>query len=130
MTSPGGLYEWYENYPHVKYAGMPIGEAILAFLREKAVDAAVAYHNKEAKTFQPYVFSNRIIEGLDEGGFDFRSTAPLREVNAALMKLNGVKKNEKSGRYATENADHYLAILAPTSEEETPQQSAIVGGTG
>ena len=104
------LQEWHawldttEDGQAIAYAGLPIGEAILGVLRAHVYDQAerVADTKKSAE-FKPWMTLSEITRALENGGFEFKSVTPLREVNAALIRLAGV---EKSGhRYQIEKTD-------------------------
>lgn len=59
----------------------------------------------------------QLYQMLDDGGLEFTSNAPRREVNAALMKQEGVKKLE-DGRYEAEDAEAIFAVCFPDKEED------------
>lgn len=100
---------WVEKHPAAKYVGMPIGNAIKETLETNANEWAWTYVSETDPTkkhYWPFMGVERIAEVLERGGYEFRSLTPLREVNAALMKLDGVTK--KGGLYKIATADRIL----------------------
>lgn len=98
---------WRSEHPQVRYAAMPIGEAILAALYDYAWNRAQREYDGDSEA-TPYCEMDDIIRLLEKGGFDFRSTTPGREVNAALRNLAGIDR-AKDGSYAVANYDRVLA---------------------
>jgi hypothetical protein len=103
--------QWQAQNQDVRYAAMAVGDAILDCLRSYASQAA-AYHLEAPayRPFDPFMALDAIASDLERGGFEFRTTATGREVNAALINLAGVKKSP-DGRYATTDADLILGII-------------------
>ena len=67
--------------------------------------------------YEPSMFLSGITKTLENGGYDFQSSAPQREVNAALINLGGVLKTKYG--YQAADADETLAFfleLAKKSE--------------
>lgn len=71
------------------YTGMTLGEALYAVLD---------WSRGEPRTL------GQIMEALRQGGYQFQSTSPLREVNAALINLKGIEKVENA--YALTDNDN------------------------
>jgi hypothetical protein len=88
----GDWMDWEEEHPDVRFAGLDVGEAIIEMLRRKAYDSATA-HFEENKKYKAGMYQFQIVNVLQEGGYDFKSTTPGREVNAALIQLKGVRKS-------------------------------------
>ncbi len=86
---------WLHRHSDVKYAGVPIGEAILDHIKS---DTRRFYENASDEEFDhtPIFRLDDIRGALARGGFEFKTLTPLREINAALINLAGV---EKSGDY-------------------------------
>ena len=98
--------DWRDAHPAVRYAGLPVGEAILNVLEDAAHKAAFRHVNGEVKRFQPYYMLEAIVHQLGEGGYEFRSASPYREINMALTRLSGIEKN--NDMYAIKDADRIL----------------------
>jgi len=110
------FYEWQSGHPGVQYVALPIGEAILSALRSRAYDNATRCAEKKGIVYYPWMGVDLIIHWLESGGFEFRTTTPGREVNAALIRLEGVKKDEESGLYAIVDADEILERMTKLYE--------------
>lgn len=91
ILDPVSLFQWQQSHPVVQYAGMSIGDVILAVLRGRALSSDKAE-----------MMLHEIVETLNAGGFEFKTPSPLREVNAALINLEGVEKT-KFGYKISEN---------------------------
>jgi hypothetical protein len=122
--------DWLDKHPDVTFMGMPIGDAILLALEEKATRSALdhltAKDPKKPPHYDPSMNLDDIVSALERGGFEFRGLSPAREVNAALLKLPGVIK--ELGRYKKADADKTLEQLrewldGPASAEGTPTQA-------
>ena len=86
-------YDWLQAHVAVRYAGMSIGEAVLDYVRRSTYDF---YENATAEEFEgnvPIFGLENFRSELIRGGFEFRTLTPLRELNAALINLSGVKKD-------------------------------------
>ncbi|HYM37028.1 MAG TPA: hypothetical protein VES96_01345 [Nitrospiraceae bacterium] len=111
-------YSWQRTHKDVRYAATPAGEAILEVLWNRTFDSAYAHLNKdEHPKFIPEMTLSGIQMELENGGFDFNTSTPLREVNAALMQLKGVTKLP-SGNYRRDDADQVLDRLRRKYEED------------
>jgi hypothetical protein len=108
-------WTWAIQNPNVMFAGMPIGEAIRDALSFHAVDCAFESRGNRA-AYDPALAMEQLYEALEEGGFEFASNAPRREVNAALMKQDGVKKLD-DGRYEAADAADVFAFCCPSKGE-------------
>src|SRR5207244_4063766 len=92
--------------PSLKYVGEDLGTSIQQLLRGHAYDMAIQYVHGKSKTYVPWMGPTAIASALEDGGFEFNSLSPGREVNAALINLKGIKK--KPSQYAVEDADEIL----------------------
>lgn len=93
LMSDAEWYGWRLAHTHVLYAGTPMGEAIEELLWSYAWDTAVtAIQSTGDIVFEPAKSLQEIYKDLDNGGFEFRSASPLREINAALMQLKTIVK--------------------------------------
>lgn len=101
---------WQAQNPTVKFAATQIGPAVIQVLEGRAWQAAGEHLGGSAATYWPYCTLDTIVGELEKGGFDFSSTAPKREVNAALINLGGVVKYEPNW-YAIETFDSILEQL-------------------
>lgn len=107
---------WKATHERVKYVGLKIGDAIMQALRDRALNAAEVFHDSDGRTpFMPETSLNQIQEALEHGGFEFRTSTPLREVNAALINLVGVKKD--GDLYVCTGAEEYLDICNPANRD-------------
>ena len=98
---------WRLSHATVRYAGVPIGDAVLDVLADSARQVAKEFLDGGlGPTFDPFMSLDDIAEGLESGGYEFRSSAPNREINMALTRLTGIDKNE--GRYAIAGAEQIL----------------------
>ena len=104
-------YLWQLQNKNVQYAAMPIGEAIIAVLRARAYDLAFHHAKDESPDpFSPSADLDEIVASLEAGGFDFRTTTRKREVNGALLKLEGVTKLP-NGNYEISDAAVILKVM-------------------
>ena len=100
-------YRWRKEHFTVRYAANQIGPAIAEVLVDRAFFAASGYVTGEDPSYSPEITQERIISDLDQGGFEFRSPTPGREVNAALIKMKGRTKMGES-LYQAEDAEAIL----------------------
>ena len=128
-------YRWQFSNPTVQYAGMSIGDAISHALDNRAYQCAADVVHATAGEFDPAMTLEQIVEELEGGGFEFRTPTPRREVNAALMKLDGIKtlKTEDGGpvRYVTEEAEDILELFRTSHDDDEPDEAieaAVNGG--
>ncbi len=125
MLTSQDWHIWRQNHESVKFAAMPIGEAIIEVLRDYAYGAAVDFltssDNQDDQEFSPNLTTEKIVETLEAGGFEFRTTSPLREVNAALIKLDGVTKLELGG-YQVANTGEILEMMRSFIAEEPVEE--------
>lgn len=115
--------QWQGSHSNVGYVGMSLGDAILSVLQGHAWNRAWEYVNKPPSptliaTYEPILSKDAIVESLESGGFDFRTTAPLREVHAALIRLEGAKEQD-GGTYIASNADEILSMARDTLLRQT-----------
>jgi len=113
--------DWQDKHPAVEFMGMPIGDAIVGALINKAIETASdAVQNKTE--FRPHMFIDEIVAALEQGGFEFRGLTPRREINAALLKLDGVTKWK--GAYKATEADEIFRKFETYSEEPEGEKAA------
>lgn len=111
MLSKKEWSEWQDAHPDVRFMGMNLGTAILEALTATAVESAWSFYAAVApaipKPFNPWMTVDELVSVLENGGFEFRSITPAREINAALMKLDGVEKRDDMGtaKYKMSDAD-------------------------
>jgi hypothetical protein len=118
VLSTQDWWNWRNSHESVQYTGLKLGEAISDALENHAYDAAVQYWTARAHAargnnkpeYSPVMPLERIQETLERGGFEFRTTTPLREVNAALINAPTVKK-EKHG-FKAARADEVLQEMS------------------
>jgi hypothetical protein len=87
--------DWTATLSDFRFAGVRLVDACMALLREN-------------KKMTP----QEILVGLNRGMFRFRTSSPLREIHAALLRQNFAKKGEDQTWVWTETAD--------VQEEATP----------
>jgi hypothetical protein len=119
MLAFNDWYDWQASHSHVRYAAMTIGEAIREALHVRAFDAAAAVvHSVESAraNFSPGMTLEQIADALEKGGFEFRTSTPKREVNAALIKLDGITKNTKTDEYEIGDAAEILQMFLAEGE--------------
>jgi len=110
VLSPQDWYSWRSAHQSVQYTGLKLGDAIEFVLEGRAYEAAQAYWQEIARKgksgYRPAMTLDQIQEALERGGFEFRSTTPRREVNAALINATTVKKEK--GWFTALRADEIL----------------------
>lgn len=116
MLTSNDWWAWQQQNQSVKYAAMPIGDAILESLREHTFAAAWRSVEGEQASFMPHCSMDELVAQLEAGGFDFRSSTPRREVNAALLNLNGVAKDGEM--YLLDEADKMLHFVQSMHDSE------------
>lgn len=112
---------WIAGNSRVQYTGVKIGDAILEALDLRAFVAA-RDHFENKVPFEPGMTLQELQEAIERGGFEFRSTMPLREVNAALINLDRTRIAKKGVRFRLARAEKYLEQLRPVDWE------AVSGG--
>jgi hypothetical protein len=119
----GDMWKWWqENNKRVRYVGMLIGPAIAEVLRGRAYESATRVSQGMVfpgtpPTFNASLSMDEIVQELDHGGFEFKTSYPMREVNAALMKLAGVKKRP-DGRFEHADATNILNAVIGIADRE------------
>jgi len=113
-------FSWQDQHENVQYAAMPIGDAISMVLVNKAFE--VAAEVAEITRFNPGMDIEEIAEVLEAGGFEFQTTSHLREVNGALMRLKGAKRNKTTGKYEAPDAGEIFAAVNESADEETAEK--------
>jgi len=117
VLSKEDWYSWRMSRTNVQYTGLKIGEAIIEALETHAVESAREhFYKKDNPPFRPVMSLEEIQEAMERGGFEFRTTTPLREVNAALINLDGVKK-EAHG-YKSALAEEILKMMKPRGDDK------------
>lgn len=106
VLTPEDWFDWKFKNESVQLAALPIGEAIMEGFWSHTFDTAYA-HVVKHKEFKPQMSLHELCQLLEKGGYDFRTTTPLREINGALMNLNGLVKLE-TGEYQREDAAEIL----------------------
>lgn len=106
---------WQKKHTSVRFVAVPIGETIIRILADHAAQCAYL-HLRNKTPFSPSMTLQEIANVLEGGGYDFRSTSPLREVNAALMQLKGVAKPVE-GKYEIEDAEEFVTTVRNVLEE-------------
>lgn len=124
MLPTSALGQWRSKHSEVQFMGLPIGEAILKVLDIKAVNSAwgVVFVPDEHKRFWPFMLVGEIMAELETGGFEFQSATPLREINAALLKLEGVVKDGQ--KYKSAEADDRLVWMKQYKAEQDAAAAA------
>lgn len=111
-------YAWLRQHPQLRYFGTPIGDAILNILELRCYISGANFVQGEASRYLPQMTITQIADELEQGGFEFTSTAPAREVNAALINLKGVEKIGTTYRF--ERAQEILNELKEAKEQGRP----------
>jgi len=121
MLPTGAWSQWQDRHPEIRFFGMVIGDSIVKILDGHAFEMAWNFAYGKSKEFRPHLSADEIQTRLEEGGFEFKGATPLREVNGALMKLEGATKEQ--GRYRAADANEtlewvqkYVADEAATKE--------------
>lgn len=119
MLLPQDWVAWHQRHLGVRFAAMPTGDAIITVLRSHAYSQATVHFNSNGKQkFAPAMSLQAIATTLEQGGFEFQSSAPLREINAALINLQNVTKTE-SGLYETNDAQSLFEMVRKSREGAT-----------
>ena len=113
-------WDWRREHSEIRYAGTAIGEAIGDVLIDQAFEAAYPTLDDPSIPFNPSMNLEAITDALESGGFDFRSAAPRREVNAALINLEGVQKSPED-TYATTQAQEIFDYCKAREEKEVAE---------
>lgn len=121
MLAINDWYQWQEAHSNVRYAAMTVGEAIREALQVHTFSAAHEIADSDdpsPERFEPSLTLDQIANMLEAGGFEFKTAAARREVNAALMRLDGVKTLE-NGCYELEDAAEILQFfMTPNGETD------------
>ena len=120
MLGASDWLSWVFTHEEFKYVGIQLGDAINAALRVHAHFEASTFEPKGKSEFRPVLNLDAITRKLENGGYEFRSSAPQREVNAALINLGGVLKG-KYGGYQTTDADEILGYYQKVAPEVPAQ---------
>ncbi len=118
MLTDSEYRNWGWNHLDVVHAGVPIGDAISYALWNHAWDNAVeCYKNIEECPYAPDLSLDRISDDLEKGGFDFRTSTPLREINGALLQLKGVEKLSNGNYKRVDSYEIYKSVEEAHSSE-------------
>jgi hypothetical protein len=116
------MSRWQYSHSSTQYVGVKIGDAIGKILVAKAFASAEQhFESNRRRSFFPAMNTDQILEALERGGYEFRTPTPKREVHAALINLDGVKK--KGNWYVTNQAQDILSMMAPAEEPEPDPES-------
>src|SRR5438067_5009105 len=77
FNDPDMPKDWISTLYHVRFIGMRAADAIMEVLKEHE---------------QP-VTTDELLECLNRGNFRFRTTTPLREIHAAMMRQSHVRRD-------------------------------------
>jgi hypothetical protein len=118
-------YIWRMEHERVQFTGLKIGEAISDLLESFAYNRASEYWARASKgerqTYNPAMGLEQIQEELEKGGYEFRSTSALREVNASLINSLDVRKERHFFKHA--RADEILKEMRPNeADSDAPKQ--------
>ena len=118
--------EWERGHHDVKYVGMQISEAIVGVLETHAYSSAFNHlDSKDGQTrYAPEMHVDRLVEELESGGFEFRSSTPGREINAAVLNRQDIEKVGRTGAYRTARYDELLQNAKRVVDEERQQGAA------
>ena len=122
MLPTGAWNQWQDRHPEIRFFGLAIGDSIVKILDAHAFEAAWDFAYGKSKEFRPHLSADEIQTKLEEGGFEFKGATPLREVNGALMKLEGATKEQ--GRYRAADAKATLEWVQKYTADETAAQEA------
>lgn len=121
MLSPQDWAAWHQRNQGIRFAAISTGDAVMIVLRSHAYNQALAHFNSGGKhKFAPAMPLQAIATTLEQGGFDFQSSAPLREINAALINLQNVTKTE-SGLYEASDAQSLFEMVRKSKEGATTE---------
>lgn len=127
LLSDDDLFLWMDVHEGVRFVAMPIGQAIVDALRSAAIVSAFAIQRKKATAFDPAKNIDEIIQALEVGGFEFRSPTPKREVNAALMKLEGVVKLDDDRYLSVDSYDILERVVGKDTAKAITAASQTTG---
>lgn len=110
VLSSRDWWGWRGANESVQYTGLKLGDAILFVLESYAYERTTPYWTAIARgekaIYRPGMTIDSIQEALERGGFEFRTSTPKREVNAALINTTSVKKEK--GLFSSVRADEIL----------------------
>ena len=122
VLGPSDWWSWRFTHDTVQFTGLKIGEAIVEALQGHAYSSAWKhYHRKEP--YRPTMTLEQLQETIERGGLEFRSGAPLREVNAALMNLPRVERVGVG--YRVKDYEEILKAMKPAPEPEPVMEMPI-----
>ena len=118
VMTPSEWGDWLLRHHKVRFAGVTIGEAIVEALRGHA--SRIAWEGAMAGegTEEVGMKLEGILKALRAGGFEFRGLTPLREINAALINVTGVRKLDEEGAYTVENLDEVVNAAVVEAHED------------
>jgi len=131
ILSNDDWWHWAATHSSVQYTGLKIGDAIIEALENRAFDAALDYWSSQgSREFYPALTLEALQEEMERGGFEFRSSAPLREVNAALINLDPVQviKDKNHKTYTLGDANKILEFCRPDPPGDGNAESSGTAG--
>ncbi len=90
--------QWVREHKSVSFAGLAVGEAVLALLERETRDSIREQLEKGVvdKGFtRPALMLEQIRQHLIRGGFEFKGLTPLREINAAVLNKAGIEQTDE-----------------------------------
>ena len=88
--------DWNKRLSEAQFVGLRLAESCLEILRER----------KKAKP-------DELRDALNHGTYRFRTSAPLREIHAALLKQTAIKKVGETWVYVGEPKPSQPRIVSP-----------------
>lgn len=95
FMAPHEWATWLENHSAIRYAGASLGDAVTEYVTKDTLRYLRDVDEEHFDSRTVYSLEN-LRQELTRGGFEFRTLAPLRELNAGLINLAGI---EKTGEY-------------------------------
>lgn len=120
------LFEWERAHPQVRYAGSTVGDAIEAYLLDEAYTEAWHCNEDPERRYGPWRTLEDIVRALDVGGFQFKTTTPSREVNAALINLKVTRAGDGNmAVYATPDADQIREVWKMPEQQKENEPAEV-----
>lgn len=122
MMSPYDWHMWADEHKNIRFVGTSLGDAILTVLSSHAYTQAwLVVSNVQLRgLYDPTMPKDSIVEQLEVGGFDFRTSTPNREVSAAMLRLEGMEERE-DGTYAVISHAEILSYVREVNAESEKQ---------
>jgi hypothetical protein len=108
--------QWETEHRNLRFVGTPLGEAITSTLRSHAIDIASNFDLNGKQKFNATLALDPISQRLEDGGYEFHSSTPQREINAALINLSGITKS-KYGAFEIDDAYQWVDFFHRGDEE-------------